>query len=917
FTPVATDARERQYWVDRIRAVAQYFSEQCKILGSYNRSRCRRSTVAPAAPPRPVRPPPPPAPASLHRPPLQPRRRLHLQRWRHRMRRCRITRLCPPKRPRQRDQPTSLSDVNGSRGGRVAYPSPDGLLASLRDAITILDDLVTNLPPPSCTAAVEQSGGSVGAFSNEGSLYSGCASQADAGDQPDDSAEVLVYADGDGEGEGEEAYNIANEEAIDADGSLEVGEDAAASAVSDQEDLLIARGTAAGALRSLEACLNLLPYVRSQAAAGASSVSLAPARIAPASTAGLSGTATPAALSAGLHSALSHDSLSFAAIVPLVEMLENPAFPVPHQLDEPDNRSLMLPTPPTSLATHPRRSTNRSSCTCCSSSSWAWISPGLYCQLSSLNAAHCWKCSRDFMLHPDCLLRAAEQPDAESRITGGAAAKKAIQPPDWGNIPLFLANPIGQRGGNSDCLLTYTAEQVSHHPPITAFYMECPQKQLHLMQHDEVYNINLPSAYARSILTVPWVELGDKVTISCDKTKYNARRPAASGERRGSKNPASSVVCRVSGEWSGQLEFDYPDWPSQRRLIDVSLLTAAKKRVRPLSQQRPTSPEGFGLPSPRLYAPTIFKGHGGEAKANTVALSLGSKVTSSKNPELKPLQPRWRLAAAVPCRLVPRLPPAPAHLPLVLIFSSGWIPFASGVEPERRRFLAWAAGAVVAAARDRRRLRRLSPEARSQLRAESRLARRLSGQNASTRTTKFCLLLSPLLSAAEPASPPSAADCRRCSKADRAQPNPPFSRTGQALRNRATNRCDSPSPTKLAFEHLPTAGRRRMAVPAGLLLLVILSLGGREDSACGSWPPPDHRPAPSTATPGWPWTPAALRVAVSAGSKILGLLGRLASLAGTACLGVPRFAGTRQLDCLGVAACCYCRQPMLLLLRFC
>uniref|UniRef100_A0A1I8IQW1 Secreted protein n=1 Tax=Macrostomum lignano TaxID=282301 RepID=A0A1I8IQW1_9PLAT len=65
-----------------------------KFLALTTRSRCRRSTVAPAAPPRPVRPPPPPAPASLHRPPLQPRRRLHLQRWRHRMRRCRITRLC-------------------------------------------------------------------------------------------------------------------------------------------------------------------------------------------------------------------------------------------------------------------------------------------------------------------------------------------------------------------------------------------------------------------------------------------------------------------------------------------------------------------------------------------------------------------------------------------------------------------------------------------------------------------------------------------------------------------------------------------------------------------------------------------------------------------------------------------------------
>lgn len=32
----------------------------------------------------------------------------------------------------------------------------------------------------------------------------------------------------------------------------------------------------------------------------------------------------------------------------------------------------------------------------------------------------------------------------------------------------------------------------------------------------------MPSAYARSILTVPWVELGGKVTISCVKSGYSA-----------------------------------------------------------------------------------------------------------------------------------------------------------------------------------------------------------------------------------------------------------------------------------------------------------------------------------------------------------------------------------------------------------
>lgn len=39
---------------------------------------------------------------------------------------------------------------------------------------------------------------------------------------------------------------------------------------------------------------------------------------------------------------------------------------------------------------------------------------------------------------------------------------------------------------------------------------------------NEEYVFTLPTAYARSILSVPWVELGDKVSLSCPKSKYSA-----------------------------------------------------------------------------------------------------------------------------------------------------------------------------------------------------------------------------------------------------------------------------------------------------------------------------------------------------------------------------------------------------------
>ncbi|CAI5691098.1 unnamed protein product [Oreochromis niloticus] len=95
----------------------------------------------------------------------------------------------------------------------------------------------------------------------------------------------------------------------------------------------------------------------------------------------------------------------------------------------------------------------------------------------------------------------------------------------------------------------FVAEQVSHHPPVSGFYCECRERRmcvnahvwtkskfmgmsigvsmvgegvLYLLEHDEEYVFTLPCAYARSILTVPWVELGGKVSINCVKSGYSA-----------------------------------------------------------------------------------------------------------------------------------------------------------------------------------------------------------------------------------------------------------------------------------------------------------------------------------------------------------------------------------------------------------
>ncbi|CAL8247879.1 unnamed protein product [Lota lota] len=179
----------------------------------------------------------------------------------------------------------------------------------------------------------------------------------------------------------------------------------------------------------------------------------------------------------------------------------------------------------------------------------------------------------------------------------------------------------GGGGGNSDCYhVRFVAEQVSHHPPVSGFYCECRERKmcvnthvwtkskfmgmsvgvsmvgegvLYLLEHDEEYVFTLPCAYARSILTVPWVELGGKATISCIKSGYVASinfhtKPFYGGKvhrvtAEVKNNHTGAVVCKAQGEWNGTLEFTYSS--GETKVIDTSKLPIIKKKIRPLEKQ--------------------------------------------------------------------------------------------------------------------------------------------------------------------------------------------------------------------------------------------------------------------------------------------------------------------------------------------
>ncbi|XP_054277757.1 oxysterol-binding protein-related protein 9 isoform X2 [Macrosteles quadrilineatus] len=170
--------------------------------------------------------------------------------------------------------------------------------------------------------------------------------------------------------------------------------------------------------------------------------------------------------------------------------------------------------------------------------------------------------------------------------------------------------------------LTFVAEQVSHHPPISAFYAEHYNKgiscqayvwtrskflglsigvhnigrgMVNVMKYNEQYTCNFPNGYGRSILTVPWIELGGSVAIDCEKTGYHANiefltKPFYGGKKHrvtadvyapNEKKP----FLTIAGEWNGIMDAKWSDGRSEQ-FINVDRLPIIKKIVRPVEHQR-------------------------------------------------------------------------------------------------------------------------------------------------------------------------------------------------------------------------------------------------------------------------------------------------------------------------------------------
>lgn len=188
--------------------------------------------------------------------------------------------------------------------------------------------------------------------------------------------------------------------------------------------------------------------------------------------------------------------------------------------------------------------------------------------------------------------------------------------------------------------VSYLTEQTSHHPPVSAFYIDCPERGVTARgfdqitakftgtsvrvspgQHnlgifirvskrdDEEYQLTHPSAHLGGLLRGALsITVSDECYIVCPKTgikvilqyleegwlgraqnkvegvifRYDPDRDTT---KRIKDVPESVVLARISGSWHGQIYYQLSGTAERRLLIDIAPLFPLKKTVPPEEHQ--------------------------------------------------------------------------------------------------------------------------------------------------------------------------------------------------------------------------------------------------------------------------------------------------------------------------------------------
>lgn len=211
------------------------------------------------------------------------------------------------------------------------------------------------------------------------------------------------------------------------------------------------------------------------------------------------------------------------------------------------------------------------------------------------------------------------------------------------SVPQTAKNPAGA------VRISYLTEQTSHHPPVSAFWVDCPQKGIYARGFDQIsakftgtsikvspgehnlgifitlekrnnetYQLKHPAAHLGGLFRGTLsVSVGDTAYVTCPETKLKAiLNYYDEGWLRGSTNkmegiifrydpendnktkikdvPDSDIVVRLSGAWKDKIQFTMgpkplDSHPPEKRItiIDIAPLSVAPKSLPPMEKQLP------------------------------------------------------------------------------------------------------------------------------------------------------------------------------------------------------------------------------------------------------------------------------------------------------------------------------------------
>lgn len=244
----------------------------------------------------------------------------------------------------------------------------------------------------------------------------------------------------------------------------------------------------------------------------------------------------------------------------------------------------------------------------------------------------------DFLSHPDLIFGADRLEDPEDRflavltyyMSGWHIKPKGVKKPYNPVLGEFFRCTYTYPNGTTG---VYIAEQVSHHPPISAYYYVSPENNVliygdlrpkskflgntaanimggtsHVVllsrPEDGEYSITMPNMYARGILFGKMVlELGDHSEVVNENLQMSTNVEfKVKGYFTGSYNMIDGKVMHkgrqvgdISGKWSSKMEYRDSRTGRSRLLFDAHNAQVVQKQIPPIDQQMPNESQRLWL----------------------------------------------------------------------------------------------------------------------------------------------------------------------------------------------------------------------------------------------------------------------------------------------------------------------------------